>query len=358
MTDHPILAAAADRARARREEPTVIMCDALEASPLAEGQQLACFLRPHPEDSWHYDNRGLGVWFRAVPGGIDARVGLTVHPDEAPEESVTVEEQADRLRASNLPMLFATAGQLDVDRLRALAPEVRTGLIAALRAEAAELRAGRGTVVVPEDTFDLVRRVTAAEEVLRQWAQAFTAAAAECVAIAEEEALTANGGLPGYEEAPSGSLFVPDGAGQRIAVTPDWKPGESTWDVASLAGWVVEEAVAEVRDERRQEARRRAEERQAAADPTAEGVPPEPLDPAELAAELAWYESDAQQAAHGAVFRLLQLGTYTPGIKKLDALRKRLSEQGRDSDAAVIRQVRSVGLRAYKGVKVTREEIK
>jgi hypothetical protein len=332
-------------------ETTVTMCDALEASPLEEGHQLACFLRPHPEDPWHYDNRGLGVWFRAVPGGIDARVGLTVHPDQAPEE-----ERNDAADASNLPMLFATAGQLDVDRLRELAPVVRRGLVAALRSAATELRAGRGTVVVPEDTYDLVRRTTAAGEVLRQWRDAFEAAAKEADAILEEEALTAIGGLPGYEDAPAGSLFVPDGAGQRIAVTPDGKPGESTWDVASLAGWVVEEAVAEVRDERRQEARRRAEERQAAADPGAEGVPPEPLPPAALAAELAWHESDAQQAAHGAVLRLLQLGTYTPGIKKLDALRRKLAEQGRDSDAAVLRQVRSVGLRAYKGVKITREE--
>jgi hypothetical protein len=275
-------------------------------------------------------------------------------PDRAAEDA-----DAELRGATALPILLDPwAGQLDVDRLRTLAPEVRARLIESLRAEAATVRAGRGAVVVPEDTYDLTRRTVAAGEVLRQWADAFTAAAKEADAIVEEEALTAVGGMPGYEDAPAGSLFVPDGVGQRIAVTPDWKPGVSTWDVASLAGWVVDEAVAEVRDERRQDARRRFEERQAAADPAAEGVQPEPLDPVAAAAELAWYESDARQAAHGAVLRLLELGTYTPGIKKLDALRRKLSERGRDGDAAVLRQVRTVGPRAYRGVKISREEVK
>jgi hypothetical protein len=249
-------------------------------------------------------------------------------------------------------------GTLDVDALRTMAPQVRDGLIDALRASVQQHRAARGTVVVPEDTYELVRRTTAAQEVLTQWAQAFTAAAKECTAILEEEALTANGGLPGYEEAPSGSLFVPDGAGQRIAVTPDWKAGESTWDVASLCGWVIDQAVDEVKAHRRREARERQEQRQAAADPNGEGVEPEPLDPVAAASELAWYESDAREVAHDAVLRLLDLGTYSPGIKKVEELRKRLAGLGRDADAAVLRQVRSVGLRQYRGVTIKREDAK
>jgi hypothetical protein len=51
-------------------------------------------------------------------------------------------------------------------------------------------------------------------------------------------------------------------------------------------------------------------------------------------------------------------GAVSPGIKKLDALRRKLAENGRDADAAVLRQVRTVGLRQYKGVKITREETK
>jgi hypothetical protein len=228
-------------------------------------------------------------------------------------------------------------GQLDIDTLRKLAPEVRAGLITALRSAATQLRAGRGTVIVPEDTYDLVRRVTAAEEVLRQWAQAFTAAAAECVAIAEEEALTAVGGLPGYEEAPAGSLFVPDGAGQRIAVTPDWKPGESTWDVDTLKAWLAEQVVAD-------EARK---------------PDPDLVMPGEEPGDVpVWTNAEAVSLVRDGMDRLTDLGTFSPGIKKLDALRKKLSERGRDTDAGVIRQVRSVGLRAYRGVKVSREEVK
>lgn len=274
-----------------------------------------------------------------------------------PAPEATDAEERDLSAAENLPAPFGSAdGFLDLDRLRVLAPQVRDGLVGALRHAATLARAGRGTVVVPEDTHDLVRRLTAAEEVLRQYAQAFTAAAAECVSLMEEEALTAMGEYPGVEEAPSGSLFVPDGVGQRIAVRPDWKPGESVWDVATLVAWLIDDEVAEVKGERRQEARARYEARQAAADPNAEGIEPEPLDPIAAAAEAAWYESDARHIAHNVVTRLVSLGRYTPGAKALDALRKRLSEQQRDSDAAVIRQVRSVGPRKYVGVKVTREE--
>jgi hypothetical protein len=270
-------------------------------------------------------------------------------------------EQGDRWddpapEPPNLPAPFGADGQLDLDTLRTLAPRVRDGLVASIRHSATMLRQGRGTVIVPEDTFDLVRRVTAAEEVLRQYAQAFTAAAAECVAIAEEEALTANGSYPGVEEAPSGSLFVPDGAGQRIAVRPEWKPGDAVFDVPTLVGWLIDDEIAEVKGERRQEARAAYERRQAAADPNGEGIEPEPRDPVEVAADLAWYESDARTVAHGVVTRLIGLGRYTPGAKALDVLRKRLAEQQRDSDAAVIRQVRSTGPRRYLGVKVTREE--
>jgi len=216
---------------------------------------------------------------------------------------------------------------LDVDRMRALAPQLRAELIGQLRAAAAQHREARGTVVVPEDTYELVRRLTAAEEVMRQWAQAFTAAAQECVAIAEEEALTAMGGYPGYEEAPSGSLFVPDGAGQRIAVTPDWKAGESTWDVDTLAGWIAEEVVSQ------------------------EGVGTDTEDPVFTAQE-------AISLVRDGIDKLRRLGRFTPGASLIEAERKRLAGLGRDSDAAVLRQVRSVGPRQYKGVKVTREEVK
>ena len=245
-------------------------------------------------------------------------------------ERVSPDPDPDAIPARHhLPVQWTEPlGTLNVDTLRTLAPQVRDGLIDALRTSVTQHRQARGTVVVPEDTYELVRRTTAAQEVLTQWAQAFTAAARECTAILEEEALTAQGGMPGYEEAPAGSLFVPDGQGQRIAVTPDWKPGTSTWDVDTLAAWVAETVVAD------------------------EGVHPEEEDDA------VWSNSAAVSLIRDGIDKLLRLGSYTPGIKLIEAERKRLAGLGRDADAAVLRQVRQVGLRQYKGVKVAREDAK
>lgn len=223
--------------------------------------------------------------------------------------------------------LNTSTGELDVDRLRALAPSVRAGLIAQLRLAAMELRAARGTVVVPEDTYDLVRRLTAAQEVLVQWQQAFAAAAAEAAALLEEEALAGVGSLPGYEEAPAGSLFVPDGAGQRIAITPDWKAGDSTWDLDSLKAWLAEDTVREL------------------------GLGDETDRPVLTVQETVSVVRDALD-------RLTALGRFAPGVTLIEGLRKKLAEQGRDADAGVLRQIRTVGLRAYKGVKISREATK
>jgi hypothetical protein len=217
---------------------------------------------------------------------------------------------------TNLPAPFAdSAGVLDVDGLRALAGSLRADLIDALRASVTQIRETRGNVVVPEDTHDLVRRLVDAGEVLRRVADCLLSTAAEADALVEEEAVTLYGEDVGV---PRNSLFVPDGEGQRIAVRADWKSGASTWDVPSLVGWVIEEEVAE------QAAAKRAEV--------------ENLDRPAEAADLAWYESDAQTVAHA-----------------INALRTRLSEKGRDADAAVIGQLRSISDRTYLGVKITRE---
>jgi hypothetical protein len=232
--------------------------------------------------------------------------------------------------APNLPAPIGAAdGSLDVDALRQLAPRLRRDLIDSLRASATAFRQARGTVVVPEDTYDLVRRATSAGEVLRSMAEAFLAAAREADSIVEEEALAVSGAeLDGVLLA---SLFVPDGAGQRIAVRADRESSSSTWDVASLVGWLAED---EARDH-------------------LAGVPhtDEEVD-------------DLVEYGRGLVGRLIGLdgldglGKFTPGAKPVEALRKRLAEQQRDADAAVIRQVRQVTPGRYKGVKITREEAK
>jgi hypothetical protein len=219
-----------------------------------------------------------------------------------------------------------TVGQLDTDTMRKLAPEIRTGLIDALRSSATAVRAARGTVVTPEDTYDLVRRLTAAQEALTQWQQAFAAAADEAAALVAEEAATANGEQDGII---NGSLFVPDGEGQRIAVRNDFGARPSVWDVGSLAGWLIEDELSNT-----QGAINRGGD----------------------SAQAGWSADDAQQVARNVVDRLLDLGTYTPKASAVESLRKKLAGQQRDADAAVIGQVRHVGPAPYKGVKITREE--
>jgi hypothetical protein len=227
-----------------------------------------------------------------------------------------------------------TVGQLDTDTMRKLAPEIRTGLIDALRSSATAVRAARGTVVTPEDTYDLVRRLTAAQEALTQWQQAFAAAADEAAALVAEEAATANGEQDGII---NGSLFVPDGEGQRIAVRNDFGNRPSVWDVGTLTGWVIEEEIADYK----------------AGDPLQTA-----LRRAGTSAPMMWDDDQVQQVARAVVDRLLDLGTYTPKVSAVESLRKKLAGQQRDADATVIGQVRHVGPAPYKGVKITREEVK
>jgi hypothetical protein len=241
--------------------------------------------------------------------------------------------------APNLPApIGGPDGQLDADALRQLAPVLRRDLIAALRHAATLHRQSRGTVIVEEDTYGLVRRVVAAGESLRSMAEAFIAAAREADAIAEEEALTVSGAEA--DGVLLGSLFVPDGQGQRIKVSGDWESGSSMWDVPSLVGWLVDDEVAD----------------------TMRTVPTDSRDVPESVVEV--YREALADTARNVVARLIGLdgldglGKFTPGAKPVEQLRKRLAEAGRDKDAAVIRQVRTVGQRRYRGVRVTREETK
>lgn len=301
-------------------------CPTLVESPDDPTASLVCFLGEGHEGEWHYDSRGLGASFR-IGGNLGEEV--TVRFGVGPQ-------QADAPTAPNLPVpIGGPDGQLDADALRALAPILRRDLIASLRYAATTIRQARGTVVVPEDTYDLVRRVVSAGESLRSVAEAFSAAAVEADAIAGEEALSVSGAeLDGMLLA---SLFVPDGAGQRIAVRADYASGSSVWDVDSLIAWVAEQTVAD-------------EGRKPPAAMLAPGEEPEEVP--------VWTNAEAVSLVRDGIDRLLALGKFSPAAREVEQLRKRLAEQQRDADAAVIRQVRSVGPRTYRGVRVTREEAK
>lgn len=233
------------------------------------------------------------------------------HPDVQPAEE----------------LLPAIVRGLDFDGMRQAAPVLRDRLTALLRDSARLIREARGTVVAPEDTYDLTRRLTAAGEVMRQWRDAFDAAAREADALIEEEAVTVFGESGGV---PNASLFVPDGAGQRIAVRAEWDSAKDAWDLDSLAGWIAETTVA---DEGRSDRLGNAE-----------GAP-------------VWNNEEAVSLVRDGIDRLLALGRFSPGVKLIEAARLRLAERGRDAEAAVLRQVRTRGARVYKGVTITREDM-
>ncbi len=129
------------------------------------------------------------------------RAEENLDPTELTEEQLApiIEEERRQHAAatsSALPAPLGTSdGSLDADALRQLAPVLRRDLIESLRHAATAVRQARGTVVAPEDTYDLVRRTVSAGESLRSMAEAFLAAAREADAIAEEEALTVAGVL-------------------------------------------------------------------------------------------------------------------------------------------------------------------
>lgn len=245
--------------------------------------------------------------------------------DSATAEWVLTEhvkrEHPEAIPSSLLP---AIVRGLDLDAMRTAAPVLHAELVGLLRDSTRQIRQARGRVVAAEDTYDLTRRLTAAGEVMRQWRDAFDAAGRECDALLAEEAITAVGEADGI---PLGSHFVPDGAGQRIAVRADYGSGGDQWDLASLVGWIAEdeaqEQVASLGD-----------------------LSSEQEDTA---------VRDYRDVARTAMERLLALGRFAPSVTAIDSLRLRHAEQGHDAEAAILGQLRTRGARIYKGVKVTRE---
>jgi hypothetical protein len=257
-----------------------------------------------------------------VPSGSIPPAHATEEPSPVTAPAPVPVPAAPEPAPSYLPALFAdAAGALDLDSLRTLADGLRPALIDALRSSVRDLRAARGTVVTPEDTYDAVRRLVDAGEVLRRLRDAFEGAAVEADALVAEEAVIANGEQDGV---PNGSLFVPDGAGQRICVRNDWANGKDAWDVGSLVGWLIEDEVS---------------------DYMATGE----ITETDL-------EDDLRQVARNAVDRLLSLGRFTPSVTAIEGLRRRHAERQDDATAALLRQLRTKGERIYKGVKITRED--
>lgn len=294
---------------------------------------LVCFLADDGH-AWHYDNRGLGAFWRTHADGdsLDVRVGLTSPPsDDQPEQPTT----------PNLPAPLGTSsGALDLDALAAGAVHLRAQLEHALATAVMEMRAARGTVVSQEDTYELVRRLAKAQEVFGQWAGAFTAAGKACTQHIEDELLTAVGEQDGI---PTGRMIVPTGGAHEYVVTPEYRAGSDTWDVHSIIGVVADVAAAEH---------------------AASGCSCEPYPSGDGPERDCVVHGDpavvSQEVAANAGHKLLGLLSSPKWAStKVDALRRSLAgtPEG-DRMASVLGQARNKGERVYQGVKVELEEAK
>jgi len=186
----------------------------------------------------------------------------------------------------------------------------------------AAMRAERGDVHMPEDTFALQRELAYAKDVLGEYGRAFAAAEKVALQIAEEELIEAVGEQDGIPNEP---LIVPDGRGD-VRVAPDFK-NEYQFDLDSLIEVVAVRWGSDLA-------------RLIALD----GAAPPNVD----------VPVTAVRTVRDALNELLSLGSFLPSVRAVDAYAKHVARQGDDNMSAVVRSAKRK-TRKYKGVKITRE---
>jgi hypothetical protein len=234
------------------------------------------------------------------------------------------------LESRNLPAVphARVVNVLDLAQIEEALPDLRAGLESAIRAAATAVRQSRGEVVTAEDTFDLIRRLLHAQDVLGRAGKAFTDAAATCLLEVAEELSTAVGEQEGV---PLGRLVVPAGTVEYV-IRPDMASGTDRFDVQSLIGVLADLAVA--------------------GQPLPDDFPPQD-DPGNV---LEWGREVAADAMHKVLGLVSSPKWKTTAI---DALRRKLAGEGDDLRAGVLGQVRVRGDQVYRGtVRVDVEEPK
>lgn len=119
--------------------------------------------------------------------------------------------------------------------------DIRPWLRQRLDDAVSRIRTARGDIVNQEDVYPLVRSTEGYRDLMAGYARAFKGAADDAKAVLEEELLEAVGEQSGI---PLGRLYVPDGDGTEIKVSPDT---ENEHDVdrdqvlGALAALVAEE---------------------------------------------------------------------------------------------------------------------
>jgi len=241
----------------------------------------------------------------------------------------------------NLPAPLGTAaGVLDLDALELFATGLRSQLEHGLQMAVAQMREARGTVVTQEDTYELVRRLAHAQDVLTKTGKAFTDAAKACTGHIEDELILGVGEQDGV---PVGRMVVPTG-GQEYVVSPSYRPGPDVWDVGSIVGVVADVAAAEH---------------------AASGCHCQPYEAGGDGPERdCVVHGDpvtvSQEVAGNACHKLLGLlASPKWASTKVDALRRSLAgTPDGDRMAGVLGQARNKGERVYQGVTVELEEAK
>lgn len=196
------------------------------------------------------------------------------------------------------------------------APSVVVALRAELEAMVREIRAERGDVHLPEDVFPGVLRLMSTVDSLDEYASAFRKIRGEAVAFIGDELEEAVGEQDGI---PLAGLSVPDPDGTTVDVSLD-APNSYAFDTDALIKAVVAEVLAQ------------------------SGT-------GELAEE---GTSDLAVLMETAVRMLLELGSFTPGIRKVEAFKSEVARV----DSKLASTITWTKTKNYKGIKVKREQPK
>lgn len=221
-------------------------------------------------------------------------------------------------------------------------PEVLTGMVEpqdlkrrilqAVQEGYQALTEARGPVGMPEDTFDVQRRLGSAGERLKGYAEAFNAGFKMVTTLAEEELVEAVGEQDGV---PREGLTVPD-AGGDLRIAPRYE-NEYQGDVEQLASVVAAETLQTAY----------SPEYPRVVDLVRAIVEGDAGDPERL-------EEQLHEMLTDTLYRMLTLGKFTPQVTKVKTYAAGLSRNGMDSLAAIAR-TSLTKTSVYKGVTTVRK---
>lgn len=206
-----------------------------------------------------------------------------------------------------------------------------------MESEILRVRAERGEVNTPEDTFELVRSLQRLRELLQEYAHTMTSVANIAAQEVQEELLNAVGEQDGV---PLSGLTVPDLDGTEIKMSIN-APRTHHIDQATVLDVLVADALDSLD----------------VINATVEHAVAMALDPETAADSREQLETILAGALRVAIDRALELGTYSQQVTKVKAFAKRLAGAGQDKLAGVVTASIKTTTE-YSGIKVARTETK